>query len=130
MNSHYADMTQLYTKYGMFDEQMTYDKLKFRASLLLEEVNELIEAIEKRDPEEIVDALIDAEVIATGTIALLQVDGKKAWAEVYKANSMKKRGVKKGREGSGGFDLYKNPSWVPPNHSDNYGILPEIIGIG
>lgn len=127
MISHYSDMTKLYTKYGMFDEQMTLDKLKFRALLLLEEVNELIEAINNKDPEEVVDALIDAEVIATGTIALLQVDGKKAWEEVHKANSMKKRGVKKGREGSGGFDLVKPAAWKAPSHNGNYGVLNEVF---
>ena len=123
MSNHYQDMTVLYGYYGMLDDPMTLKNLKFRAQLLLEEAQELLDAIIENNPEEIVDALIDSEVISTGTIALLGVDGDKAWAEVLRANSSKERGIKPGRENSGGFDLKKPEGWKPPNHSNNLGVL-------
>lgn len=125
--NHYQQMHHLYLKYGFFDEPLTLDKLKFRAQLLLEEANELLDAINNKDADEVVDALIDAEVIATGTIALLHVDGEKAWEEVYKANANKIRGVKAGREQSKGWDLTKNKDWIKPNHKDNVGVLNDIF---
>ena len=123
----FTDMTSLYAKYGMFDKPMDREKLVFRFSLLIEEVNELQEALQQEDSEEIVDALIDIIVIASGTLQLLKVDGDKAWKEVYRANKQKKRGVKSTRPNSNGFDLVKPEGWQPPNHVDNRGVLDEIF---
>jgi hypothetical protein len=39
----------------------------------------------------------------------------------------KERGIKKGREQSGGFDVIKPEGWVAPNHGDNYGNLPTLF---
>jgi predicted HAD superfamily Cof-like phosphohydrolase len=119
-------MKRLYKKYGFFADRLTYDQLRFRAELQLEEAQELMDAIKTGNKEEIVDALIDSEVISTGTISLLRIDGDRAWRTVYKANSKKKRGVKKGREQSNGFDLMKEPSWHPPSHYGNTGVLDVI----
>ena len=103
----FSDMTSLYAKYGMFDEPMDREKLVFRFSLLIEEVNELQLALQQEDSEEVVDALVDVIVIAAGTLQLLKVNGDIAWKEVYRANNQKKRGVKSTRPNSGGFDLVK-----------------------
>lgn len=124
----FSDMTSLYAKYGMFDEPMDREKLVFRFSLLIEEVNELQLALQQEDSEEVVDALVDIIVIAAGTLQLLKVNGDIAWKEVYRANNQKKRGVKSTRPNSGGFDLVKPDGWKGPNHSDNLGSLDEIFG--
>lgn len=123
----FSDMTSLYAKYGMFDEKMDREKLVFRFSLLIEEVNELQLALQQEDSEEVVDALVDIIVIAAGTLQLLKVNGDVAWKEVYRANNQKKRGVKSTRPNSGGFDLVKPDGWKGPNHSDNLGSLDEIF---
>ncbi len=123
----FKQMNDLYQAYGMFDEPMDREKLVFRFSLLVEEINELQQALRGEDSEEVVDALIDIIVVASGTLELLEVDGDKAWEEVLKANSSKERGVKSTRPDSGGFDLVKPPSWVSPNHTDNLGNLPEVF---
>lgn len=123
----FSDMTSLYAKYGMFDEEMDREKLVFRFSLLIEEVNELQLALQQEDSEEVVDALVDIIVIAAGTLQLLKINGDIAWKEVYRANNQKKRGVKSTRPNSGGFDLVKPDGWKGPNHSDNLGSLDEIF---
>ena len=123
----FTDMTSLYAKYGMFDKPMDREKLVFRFSLLIEEVNELQAALQQEDSEEIVDALIDIIVISSGTLQLLKVNGDQAWKEVYRTNNQKKRGVKSTRPNSGGFDLVKPAGWKGPNHSDNLGSLDEIF---
>jgi len=123
----FKQMNDLYQAYGMFDEPMDREKLVFRFSLLVEEINELQQALRGEDSEEVVDALIDIIVVASGTLELLEVDGDKAWKEVLKANSSKKRGVKSTRPDSGGFDLVKPEGWKPPDHSTNHGKLDGIF---
>jgi hypothetical protein len=39
----------------------------------------------------------------------------------------KVRGIKPGREQSGGFDVIKPEGWKGPNHEDNHGKLREIF---
>lgn len=113
--------------YGMDKFPFDADKLEFRMDLLLEEFHELINAKADKNAEEVVDALIDIIVIATGTLSLAKVDVQKAWNEVYNANMNKLVGVKPGREQSDGFDLYKPEGWIGPDHSDNHGVLDEIF---
>lgn len=117
-------------KFKFHDEPMTLEKLSFRGDLLSEEHDEYHQAVYDQNPEEIVDALIDIIWIACGTLDLLQVDFDKAFDEVARANMSKKRGVKKGREHSGGFDVVKPDGWIGPNHNDNYGVLNELFEKG
>lgn len=113
-------------KFGFDEEPFTYEKLKFRMSLLAEEYGETLHAFEHDDWEEWVDGHIDLLVIALGNLHLAGVDVEKAWNEVFRANMSKIRGVKPGREESGGFDVMKPEGWKAPSHKDNHGVLDDI----
>ena len=123
------DDLKMQAKYGFNKITLDKDKYNFRMDLLTEEFNELMEANATKNPEEIVDALIDLIVIAVGTLSLTKVDVQKAWSEVFKANMNKTVGIKPGREQSEGFDLTKNPSWTPPSHKNNHGDLHLIFNL-
>lgn len=114
-------------KFGFNEEPITLDKLNFRMKLLLEEYTETEAAFSDQDAEEWIDGHIDLIVIALGNLYLAGVDIEKAWKEVFKANMSKVRGVKKGREESGGFDVMKPEGWKPPSHKDNHGRLDELF---
>lgn len=120
------DVHSLYDHYGFTSKEMSYDRLLFRYSLLFEEMSELQQAIEATDSDETVDALIDIVVIALGTLQLCDVDIDKAWTEVQNANMRKCRGAKAGRS-TDSFDLMKPDGWKAPDHSDNTGILSNLL---
>lgn len=120
------DIDAFLNKYGFTQETFDNEKLWFRLGLLAEELAETEQAAAESDPEEIVDGLIDLIYIAIGTLRLAGVDVQKAWSEVHRANMSKIRGVKPGREQSGGFDVYKPANWVGPSHCENHGLLKEI----
>lgn len=121
------DMERLYEKYGFYDEDFDWKKLKFRLSLLEEEYIETMGAFDSENPEELVDGLIDLCVVAIGTLNLAGVDTQKAWDEVMRANLSKERGTKPSREKSGGFDLVKPKGWKGPDHSSNHGLLEQVF---
>jgi len=121
------DNVEFQTKFGFNLEPFDKKKLAFRMDLQKEEFDELMKAYKEKNAEEVVDALIDSVVIAIGTLYLAGVDVSKAWNEVYRANMSKERGVKPGREQSGGFDVIKPKDWKGPDHSNNHGVLDEIL---
>jgi predicted HAD superfamily Cof-like phosphohydrolase len=123
----YADMKRMYSKYKFDEEPLTREKLSFRMSLLNEEYHETFKAYQEKNPDEWIDGLIDLVVIAIGNLYLAGVDFDKAWQEVFRANMSKVRGVKKGRESSGGFDVIKPEGWSGPDHSTNHGVLDEVF---
>ena len=98
--------------------------LRFRLSMCKEELDETLDAIDKNDPEEIVDGLIDLCVFAIGTLDVFGVDANKAWDSIYEANMAKSPGVKEGRPNPFGLpDLIKPEGWQGPSHEDNHGDL-------
>jgi hypothetical protein len=110
-----------------FDEEMLRKFIKFRAGCVQEEVGEFQVALVERDPEEMVDALIDVCVFAIGTLDLLGVDANAAWDSVYKANMNKNVGIKEGRPNPFGLpDLIKPEDWTPPSHEGNHGKFDQI----
>jgi len=124
------DMAHFHKYYGLTEvfENMDEEKrkvfLKFRADCVQEEVDELQEAIENNDAEEVVDALIDVTVFALGTLDAYGVDAQKAWDEVLVANLGKKVGIKEGRPNPFGLpDLLKPEGWTAPSHEGNHGRL-------
>lgn len=121
------DNKDFQTKFKFDAEPMDLEKLDFRLQLLREEFLETVQACENFDAEEVVDGHIDLIVIALGNLYLLGVDIEKAWDEVFRANMSKVRGVKPGREQSGGFDVTKPEGWKKPNHNDNHGVLDELF---
>lgn len=102
-------------------------KLDFAFDLILEEVQELYAAIVEENPEELVDALGDISWLCDKFMLQLEVDPVKVREEIGRANLAKERGVKKGREQSGGFDVIKPEGWIPPNHKGNHGKLNAIF---
>lgn len=121
------DTDQNVTAYNEFKDKME-KFLKFRIEFLKEEMNETEEALNNKDPEEIVDGLIDLCVIAIGTMNAFNVDPYKAWDRVFEANMTKEVGIKPGRPNPLGLpDLIKPKGWKGPNHNDNIGVLPYAL---
>lgn len=106
------------------DKELMNTYLRFRLNMVREELDETCDAIEAKDPEEIVDGLIDLCVFAIGTLDVFGVDANAAWDKVYEANMVKSPGVKEGRPNPFGLpDLIKPEGWTSPTHEDNHGDL-------
>lgn len=102
--------------------------LAFRLDFVEEEFEETLKAFADKNPEEIVDGLIDIIVIALGTLDMFNVDTDWAWEKVHNANMNKEVGVKPGRPNPLGLpDLIKPEGWTAPNHSENTGILTRVF---
>lgn len=127
MINSFTTVKRWHRRFKFDQEPMTLEKLDFRMQLQTEEHDELRQAHYDKNPEEIVDALVDTIWIACGTLDLLGVDFDKAFSEVARANNEKKRGIKPGRENSGGFDVLKPANWKAPSHKGNWGILSELF---
>lgn len=130
------DMKAMHQKFGVNewfeankDNAELMDKyLKFRLSMCKEELDETMDAIEARDPEEIVDGLVDMCVFAIGTLDVFGVNANDAWDRVYRANMDKNVGVKEGRVNPFGLpDLIKPEGWVAPDHDGNHGDLQVAL---
>lgn len=113
-------------KFGFDEKPLTNEQLRFRMTLLMEEMKETLHAYNTKDAEEWVDGHVDILVIALGNLHLAGVDVEKAWKEVFRANMSKERGVKEGREESGGFDVLKPEGWKAPSHDGNHGVLSKL----
>jgi len=130
------DINDMHAKFGvhkwMDDNQSENEKLnkflEFRLKFLAEELNETTLAFESKDPEEIVDGLIDLCVVAIGTLDAFGVDAYKAWDQVHNANMAKEPGVKESRPNPLGLpDLIKPEGWNGPSHDGNHGHLPHAL---
>ena len=136
MNDWANDIYMMHNKFGVKewfeankDNKDLMDKyLRFRLSMCKEELDETLAAVATKDPEEIVDGLIDLCVFAIGTLDVFNVDAHKAWDSVYKANMSKSPGVKEGRPNPFGLpDLIKPDGWTAPSHEDNHGDFPNAL---
>lgn len=124
------DIADMYKKYGFdishLNNEELYKFVEWRADFIQEELSELYDAIDLKDPEEVVDALIDIIVVALGTLDLLKVDSATAWNEVLRANLQKEVGIKDCRPNEYGFpDLVKPYKWKGPDHSGNHGLISQ-----
>jgi predicted HAD superfamily Cof-like phosphohydrolase len=131
-----ADIADMHKRFGVTEwleankdnKELMQNYLDFRLSMVGEEYEETLQAIHDKDPEEIVDGLIDMCVFAIGTLDLMGVDANKAWKKVYWANMIKTPGVKPGRPNPFGLpDLIKPEGWKAPSHADNHGHLTDIV---
>ena len=136
MNDWANDIYMMHNKFGVKewfeankDNKDLMDKyLRFRLSMCKEELDETLAAVATKDPEEIVDGLIDLCVFAIGTLDVFGVDAHKAWDAVYEANMSKSPGVKEGRPNPFGLpDLIKPDGWTAPTHEDNHGDFPNAL---
>ena len=77
-----ADINKMHDKFGVHDwfqknrgnKELMQTYLRFRLNMVEEELNETRDAIDSKDPEEIVDGLIDLCVFAIGTLDVFGVD--------------------------------------------------------
>lgn len=127
MSTIVADVYALQAKYGFNHQPLDFGKLHFRGEQIEEELSEYGAALAAGDAEGMVDALIDITVFALGTLAIAGVDIQEAWDEVHLANMAKERGVKPGREQSGGWDLIKPEDWSEPDHAGNTGFIDDAV---
>jgi|TARA_Y100000033_G_scaffold30145_1_gene28685 predicted HAD superfamily Cof-like phosphohydrolase len=136
MNDWANDIYMMHNKFGVKewfeankDNKDLMDKyLRFRLSMCKEELDETLAAIDNKDPEEIVDGLIDLCVFAIGTLDVFNIDAHKAWDSVYEANMSKSPGVKEGRPNPFGLpDLIKPDGWTAPSHEDNHGDFSNAL---
>ena len=133
----FKDMQDMHIKYGVNKwvqaEKQSDVEIKrfnqfmdFRINMMQEELDETRNAFINKDPEEIVDGIIDLCVFAIGTLEVFGVDANKAWDEVYKANMNKEVGIKEGRPNPLGLpDLIKPKGWKGPSHEDNHGNITD-----
>jgi len=133
----FKDMQDMHIKYGVNKwvqaEKQSDVEIKrfnqfmdFRINMMQEELDETRNAFINKDPEEIVDGIIDLCVFAIGTLEVFGVDANKAWDEVYKANMNKEVGIKEGRPNPLGLpDLVKPKGWKGPSHEDNHGNISD-----
>lgn len=130
MSNWAKDINVMHYKFGVHEwfEKNKHNKelmdkyLEFRLSMCKEELDETIAAYAAKDPEEIVDGLIDLCVFAIGTLDVFGVDPNEAWGRVFEANMSKSPGVKPGRPNPFGLpDLIKPDGWEAPNHEGNHG---------
>ena len=128
------DIYMMHNKFGVRDwflancnnKELMDKYLKFRLSMCKEELDETLDALDAKDPEEIVDGLIDLCVFAIGTLDVFGVDANKAWDQVLKANMSKEVGIKEGRPNPLGLpDLVKPEGWEGPTHKGNHGNITD-----
>ena len=131
----FHDMVVMHQKYGV-DKWMEKEKksewsrlekfMQFRLAMMQEELDETKNAVAKKDPEEVVDGIIDLCVFAIGTLEVFGFDANKAWDQVYKANMSKEVGIKEGRPNPLGLpDLVKPEGWQGPTHEGNHGNISD-----
>ena len=133
----FKDMQDMHIKYGVnkwvqaekqsdVEVKRFNDYMDFRLDMMQEELDETRNAFVNKDPEEMVDGIIDLCVFAIGTLEVFGVDANKAWDEVYKANMNKEVGIKEGRPNPLGLpDLKKPDDWQGPVHEDNCGNISD-----
>ncbi len=126
------DIKDMNEKFGVIEwVKNNPEKLKtligFRMKMIKEEYDETMEAVANKDPEEVVDGLIDLCVFAIQTLEMYGVDTHKAWNAIFEANMAKNPGVKETRPNPLGLpDLIKPQGWQPPSHQGNHGKLDLI----
>lgn len=128
------DIARMHDKFGLHPviKTLAPEQLKsyldFRISMIGEEFGELQDAFEYKDPEEVIDAIIDLIVFSIGTLDAFQVNITEAWNQVHQANMAKEPGIKKGRPNPFGFpDLIKPQDWQGPSHAGNHGLVKEAL---
>ena len=127
------DIADMHAKFGVnpvvdkLNDEMFKEFIKLRIGMMQEELDEFKKAIEDKDPDGMVDALIDLAVFTIGTLDISGANPYKAWDEVYNANMVKSPGVKPGRPNPYGLpDLIKPAGWQAPTHEDNVGRFGQV----
>lgn len=137
MQSYANDIYDMHQKYGVHqwvkfniqNRELMEKYLRFRLEMCQEELTETMVAVDNKDPEEVVDGLIDLIVFALGTLDIFAVNSNTAWKKVFEANMKKEVGIKEGRANPFLLpDLIKPEGWTAPDHQYNHGWLPHVLG--
>jgi predicted HAD superfamily Cof-like phosphohydrolase len=115
-------VTEFHQKYGAPIRSMpaqisVKDRLR-RARLICSEAAEFLEAADKGDFVEMVDALADILVVTYGAAIEMGVDLEPVFAEVHRSNMSKDGGM------DAGGKILKGPGFTPPD------ILGELVKQG
>ncbi len=95
------------------------DIQQFRTEFMKEELMEYEVAVEERDAEKQLDALVDLVYVALGTAYVCGWNFEEAWRRVHHANMQKVRASKENHsDRHPTFDIVKPPGWVAPTHHD------------
>ena len=112
-----AQVADMHQKFGLtlntVPVELREEQLMERWRFLLEEVNEMSQAVAKDDYEGIIDALVDIVVVAKGTAVMMGIRWGPHFDEVMRANMDKERGPHNARRGE---DLIKPEGWQGPDH--------------
>ena len=116
LKTHYDKVKEFQSFLELGPETMTRDRLiKFRLEFLKEELAEYEKAVLEGDAVGQIDALVDLEYVLLGNAYLSGFDSyDKHFDAVHNANMRKEKGLKPGREASGGFDAIKPEGWIGP----------------
>lgn len=87
------------------------DVMELRFGLILEEVAELMKAVEDGDMVEVADAIADTIYVLIGTAVSMGIPLHEVWAEVQRSNMAKVDGG--GRRNAAG-KVIKPEGWTPP----------------
>ena len=101
--------------------EMPASVASLRKKLLLEELTELVTAIDAGDQEEILDALVDAQYVLAGTVNAcgMREVFDEAFVRVHRANMMKTPAASRhDSKRDSPHDIVKPEGWVKPDLSD------------
>lgn len=109
--------------------EVLLDFIIMRRNFLIEEnVTELGQAIQERNADKAVDAMMDGIVVGIDALILLGVDPDEAWRRVYTANFSKSPGINPTRPNRFGLpDMIKPDDFVAPSHEGNLGLFEKAF---
>lgn len=125
----FRDVTEFHKKFNIdydgpprdLEQQYKY----FRTKRLNEEFEEYLVAVEKKNLEGQLDALVDLIYIALGTIHAHGWDFDEAWSRIHEANMRKELSSP---ENPGKYnnkrDIVKPPGWTAPSLKDLVEVKP------
>lgn len=132
------DVALFNAKFGIeqppFARRLSTDLALFRLKFLVEEVQELAQAMgfhldykisdqvypNTVNLEQQLDALVDLNYVSVGTALIAGFDFDEAWRRVHHANMQKERALPDGSNSSrfSQYDVVKPAGWTPPDLSD------------
>ena len=105
------------------------DRFMFRIRACLEELTEAVDAYQRGDHGEVIDAFLDNAVFSHGAVLEQNVPAGQCFSDIITANLEKKLGSLDKRPDSGGIDAVKPEGWKPPNHDWVFQMSPVAIEV-
>jgi len=118
------DIKDFHEKFGLayrgLPQELSAEASAFRIKFMQEELNEYIDAVNKHDLVQQLDALVDLVYVALGTAYLQGLPFEDGWNEVQRANMRKVRAAADGSNSKRGspLDVVKPEGWVGPDMAD------------